>query len=74
MWLEPETSEDAFDMLFSPRPSEVAKPCIALIVNAKRQEETNAKFDQLLKENAHLLAIDVKEFSLREKAVLGIED
>jgi len=74
MWLEPETSEDAFDMLFSPRPSEVAKPCIALIVNAKRQEETNAKFDQLLKEKEHLLSFDVTEFALREKAFLGFEE
>ena len=74
MWLEPETSEDAFDMLFSPRPSEVPKPCIALIVNAKRQEETNEKFDQLLKEKKHLVAFDVTEYALQEKAFLGFDD
>jgi len=73
MWLEPETSEDAFDMLFSPRPSEVAKPCVALIVNARRQEETNAKFDQLLKEKEHLVSFDVTEFALLEKAFLGFD-
>jgi len=73
MWLEPETSEDAFDMLFSPRPSEVAKPCIALIVNARRQEETNAKFDQLLKEKEHLVSFDVTEYALLEKAFLGFD-
>ena len=74
MWLELETSEDAFDMLFSPRPSEVPKPCIALIVNAKRQEETNEKFDQLLKEKKHLVAFDVTEYALQEKAFLGFDD
>ena len=74
MWLEPETSEDAFDMLFSPRPSEVPKPCIALIVNAKRQEETNEKFDQLLKEKKHLVVFDVTEYALQEKAFLGFDD
>ena len=74
MWLEPETSEDAFDMLFSPRPSEVPKPCIALIVNAKRQEETNEKFDQLLNEKKHLVAFDVTEYALQEKAFLGFDD
>ena len=73
MWLEPETSEDAFDMLFSPRPSEVAKPCVALIVNARRQEETNAKFDQLLKEKENLVSFDVTEFALLEKAFLGFD-
>ena len=74
MWLEPETIEDAFDMLFSPRPSEVPKPCIALIVNAKRQEETNEKFDQLLKEKKHLVVFDVTEYALQEKAFLGFDD
>jgi len=70
-WMEPENAEDSFDMLFTPRPSEFAKPCMALVINAKRQERTNALFDELLKQKTDLISFDVTKFVLEEKAFIS---